>query len=176
MSATGCGTRRQRLADRRPPGRSRAPAREPEEGEGEAAHREAAGRRHAHAPSPVATWREVRGPHLRAHVGHSRSGGGGALAVRRALALWTNSPSGNGAVKASWRSGYAADCKSVHPGSIPGEASNFFSCDPQQLRWAGASEGLSATRANPKRTSHRSGSGYAPITPTIASTRSRRLR
>ena len=25
--------------------------------------------------------------------------------------------------RASWRSGYAADCKSVHPGSIPGEAS-----------------------------------------------------
>ena len=27
--------------------------------------------------------------------------------------------------KASWRSGYVADCKSAHPGSIPGEASNF---------------------------------------------------
>ncbi len=27
------------------------------------------------------------------------------------------------AEKASWRSGYAADCKSVNPGSIPGEAS-----------------------------------------------------
>jgi hypothetical protein len=26
--------------------------------------------------------------------------------------------------KASWRSGYAEDCKSLHPGSIPGEASN----------------------------------------------------
>ena len=26
---------------------------------------------------------------------------------------------------ASWRSGYAEDCKSLHPGSIPGEASNF---------------------------------------------------
>jgi hypothetical protein len=25
---------------------------------------------------------------------------------------------------ASWRSGYAEDCKSLHPGSIPGEASN----------------------------------------------------
>jgi hypothetical protein len=25
--------------------------------------------------------------------------------------------------KASWRSGYAEDCKSLHPGSIPGEAS-----------------------------------------------------
>ena len=24
---------------------------------------------------------------------------------------------------ASWRSGYAEDCKSLHPGSIPGEAS-----------------------------------------------------
>jgi hypothetical protein len=28
--------------------------------------------------------------------------------------------------KASWRSGYAEDCKSLHPGSIPGEASNWF--------------------------------------------------
>lgn len=29
---------------------------------------------------------------------------------------------------ASWRSGYAEDCKSLHPGSIPGEASiaGFF--------------------------------------------------
>ncbi len=26
-------------------------------------------------------------------------------------------------MKASWRSGYAEDCKSLHPGSIPGEAS-----------------------------------------------------
>jgi hypothetical protein len=29
------------------------------------------------------------------------------------------------AAEASWRSGYAEDCKSLHPGSIPGEASNF---------------------------------------------------
>ncbi len=28
------------------------------------------------------------------------------------------------AVEASWRSGYAEDCKSLHPGSIPGEASS----------------------------------------------------
>src|SRR5690348_1353511 len=27
---------------------------------------------------------------------------------------------------ASWRSGYAEDCKSLHPGSIPGEASTFL--------------------------------------------------
>ena len=27
---------------------------------------------------------------------------------------------------ASWRSGYAEDCKSLHPGSIPGEASKVF--------------------------------------------------
>ena len=27
--------------------------------------------------------------------------------------------------KASWRSGYAEDCKSLHPGSIPGEASKI---------------------------------------------------
>ena len=25
---------------------------------------------------------------------------------------------------ASWRNGYAEDCKSLHPGSIPGEASS----------------------------------------------------
>jgi hypothetical protein len=30
------------------------------------------------------------------------------------------------ALRASWRSGYAVDCKSMHPGSIPGEASIFF--------------------------------------------------
>lgn len=28
--------------------------------------------------------------------------------------------------EASWRSGYAEDCKSLHPGSIPGEASSFL--------------------------------------------------
>ena len=28
---------------------------------------------------------------------------------------------------ASWRNGYAEDCKSFNPGSIPGEASNPFS-------------------------------------------------
>jgi hypothetical protein len=28
-----------------------------------------------------------------------------------------------GSNEASWRSGYAEDCKSLHPGSIPGEAS-----------------------------------------------------
>ena len=27
--------------------------------------------------------------------------------------------------EASWRSGYAEDCKSLHPGSIPGEASTL---------------------------------------------------
>jgi hypothetical protein len=30
--------------------------------------------------------------------------------------------------EASWRSGDVADCKSAHPGSIPGEASNFHKC------------------------------------------------
>ena len=35
-------------------------------------------------------------------------------------------PSIDGPVReASWRSGYAEDCKSLHPGSIPGEASNL---------------------------------------------------
>ncbi len=28
--------------------------------------------------------------------------------------------------EASWRSGYAEDCKSLYGGSIPSEASNFF--------------------------------------------------
>jgi hypothetical protein len=28
--------------------------------------------------------------------------------------------------EASWRSGYAEDCKSLHPGSIPGEASSLL--------------------------------------------------
>src|SRR5208283_882296 len=32
-------------------------------------------------------------------------------------------------VEASWRSGYAEDCKSLHPGSIPGEASNSPQCE-----------------------------------------------
>ena len=32
---------------------------------------------------------------------------------------------GGGVATASWRSGYAEDCKSLHPGSIPGEASIF---------------------------------------------------
>src|SRR3954469_17049299 len=30
-----------------------------------------------------------------------------------------------GSNEASWRSGYAEDCKSLHPGSIPGEASKY---------------------------------------------------
>ena len=30
---------------------------------------------------------------------------------------------GGSVTTASWRSGYAEDCKSLHPGSIPGEAS-----------------------------------------------------
>src|ERR1700719_1017670 len=29
---------------------------------------------------------------------------------------------------ATWRSGYAADCKSAHPGSIPGVASTLLFC------------------------------------------------
>ena len=28
--------------------------------------------------------------------------------------------------EATWRSGYAEDCKSLYPGSIPGVASTFF--------------------------------------------------
>ena len=42
--------------------------------------------------------------------------------------------------EASWRSGDAADCKSVHPGSIPGEASNSLhpACAAPAIRLASA--------------------------------------
>jgi hypothetical protein len=32
--------------------------------------------------------------------------------------------------EASWRNGYAEDCKSLNGGSIPSEASNFFKSAP----------------------------------------------
>ncbi len=52
---------------------------------------------------------------------------GGGCSGRRHVVI--GGPSGRrcGALpwKASWRSGYAEDCKSLHPGSIPGEASKF---------------------------------------------------
>ena len=48
-------------------------------------------------------------------------GCGGARLVVIALSL---KRPGRFRRKASWRSGYAEDCKSLHPGSIPGEASN----------------------------------------------------
>jgi hypothetical protein len=38
-----------------------------------------------------------------------------------------------GDTRASWRSGYAEDCKSLHPGSIPGEASNVPSSGHHRL-------------------------------------------
>jgi hypothetical protein len=41
-----------------------------------------------------------------------------------------------GRIEASWRSGYAEDCKSLHPGSIPGEASKFFHNDFRRLKTA----------------------------------------
>ena len=37
---------------------------------------------------------------------------------------------------ASWRSGYAEDCKSFYPGSIPGEASIFLPWRPLRGGWA----------------------------------------
>ena len=40
-----------------------------------------------------------------------------------------------GAVEASWRSGHAEDCKSLHAGSIPAEASNVFPQRLQRFRW-----------------------------------------
>ena len=39
---------------------------------------------------------------------------------------------------ASWRSGYAEDCKSLHPGSIPGEASKLSHVLTTCIRQAGA--------------------------------------
>jgi hypothetical protein len=46
----------------------------------------------------------------------------------RRLTAFSPQPIGTGwnagSNEASWRSGYAEDCKSLHPGSIPGEASN----------------------------------------------------
>ncbi len=53
---------------------------------------------------------------------------------------------------ASWRSGYAEDCKSLHPGSIPGEASTFFRAAfrqglPARLRASGSAALQSFLRA-----------------------------
>jgi hypothetical protein len=42
---------------------------------------------------------------------------------------------------ATWRSGDAADCKSVYPGSIPGVASNFLTRYSKDFL-AGVDEGL----------------------------------
>ena len=59
-----------------------------------------------------------------------------------------------GSNEASWRSGYAEDCKSLHPGSIPGEASNTraparSAPEPDVLiemnRGSGAASGLVGT-------------------------------
>ena len=57
-------------------------------------------------------------------------------------------PSVNGALlercaMASWRSGYATDCKSGHPGSIPGEASSAAGSGTWRVL---ASAGLKPTR------------------------------
>ena len=44
--------------------------------------------------------------------------------LKKRLVAVTGRPSARNAnATASWRSGYAEDCKSLHPGSIPGEAS-----------------------------------------------------
>ena len=60
-------------------------------------------------------------------------GCGGARLVVIALSL---KRPGRFRRKASWRSGYAEDCKSLHPGSIPGEAStpNSFSAPDDGYR------------------------------------------
>ena len=42
------------------------------------------------------------------------------------LGRGTASICGTIGIKARWRSGYAPDCKSVYPGSIPGRASNLL--------------------------------------------------
>jgi hypothetical protein len=62
---------------------------------------------------------------------HSRPCGNtrDALAKPGAALVWTLRPCGDlfrvPMAKATWRSGYAADCKSVYAGSIPAVASNF---------------------------------------------------
>ena len=43
--------------------------------------------------------------------------------------------------KASWRSGYAEDCKSLHPGSIPGEASTLQIINSRFVRTTAATTG-----------------------------------
>ena len=65
-----------------------------------------------------------------------RRGGGGLqkagervfppLDARILATYWSRVDARSG--EASWRSGYAEDCKSLHPGSIPGEASILPHC------------------------------------------------
>ena len=62
---------------------------------------------------------------------HSFQGADARLATHRTspplrvrLRIANEHASGFALYEASWRSGYAEDCKSLHPGSIPGEASN----------------------------------------------------
>jgi hypothetical protein len=47
----------------------------------------------------------------------------GAVALWAEPVLWSTRRGRGTPRMASWRSGYAEDCKSLHPGSIPGEAS-----------------------------------------------------
>jgi hypothetical protein len=53
------------------------------------------------------------------------------------------------AIGARWRSGDVEDCKSSHPGSIPGRASSEFPCNPALPRCADASEQHQITGLSP---------------------------
>jgi hypothetical protein len=55
-------------------------------------------------------------------------------------------------ISASWRSGYAEDCKSLHPSSILGEASNFFKRRSQALNAPPAAAVLGPICRQPHRT------------------------
>ena len=60
-------------------------------------------------------------------LGGVEAAGGATPPCRRAakLAIARAAAARSRRGMASWRSGYAEDCKSLHPGSIPGEASTF---------------------------------------------------
>ena len=59
--------------------------------------------------------------------------GEGGCASRRASAMRPGPPHGRHARLASWRSGYAEDCKSLYGGSIPSEASISI---PRGIPWS----------------------------------------
>lgn len=81
---------------------------------------------HRRKPFTTLPWQEITPSPVRLCLASDWLAGGAAMWLYAAL---RNSLYGNSRM-ASWRSGYAEDCKSLHPGSIPGEASNLLtSCD-----------------------------------------------